>query len=646
MKKLAVACVVIAVAALIAWNQFSAAPVARLVLDDGGTQWRPQGNPVVGAFDEHMATPITFRTMHVGLNNSDQLWIATAPEQELAWVAEQDLFIPEGPTMDNLGQIYFSPLYPQEDVSLVVLDPANGKRLWTLPNKGDRQGAGAPLILDTPNEASAQTIYHATYHWAWAVTPQGQALWHKPTGLNFAGAAIPHAWGVNYVPQLDALTVVTGNGEIAVLARTTGEPLLAAPFELPGMPAAATPRKMPAQWVLQRGDKLAEQRFGKMPLPDGLFTDMVRIIFGAGSEVSNFYAVDPNSGRLFVAATAPDDADGNQDGVSTNGAIYALDLVPNGDTLAVVIAGRYDFDGGTGSTPTVSNDGKRLYITDENGNVMALDRDLQEIWRINVGDQVAASVAVSADNHELYVVTATDVFKLWDKGDHGEHAWRAQLDVFPDHVNVNALTPTITANGIAVSIGASRELGENSLLMEAGFGLLDRDSGKVRGFVQGVEEGIAVTVVAADGGFTIAHSPVRRLGSKAIFGDSISPIIGGIARYKPSNYARLAREASCAAAAIEARSAAQQGVPGYDVAAQQWDDRQVEALMTQASVALGHTGLAVPASQGPQQWCALLDTLGHMGLAVPATQGPQQWAALLGALEQRPENMVAAHQRR
>lgn len=611
MKKLAIAFVVIAVAAFIAWKQFSAAPVARLVADDGGTQWRPQGNPVVGEFDEHMATPITFRTMHVGLNNSDQLWIATAPEQELAWVAEQDMFIPEGPTMDNLGQIYFSPLYPQEDVSLVVLDPATGKRLWTLPNKGDRQGAGAPLILDTPNEANAQAIYHATYHWAWAVTPQGEVLWHKPTGLSYAGAEVPHAWGVNYIPQLDALTVVTGNGEIAVLARTTGESLLAAPFALPGVTAAAAARKMPSKWILQRGDRLAEERFGKMPLPDGLFTAMVRIIFGAGSEVSNFYAVDPNSGRLFVAATAPDEVDGSKDGVSANGAIYALDLVPSGNKLEPVIAARYDFDGGTGSTPTVSNDGKRLYITDENGNVMALDRDLQEIWRINVGDQVAASVAVSADNHELYAVTARDVFKLWDKGDHAEHAWKAQLDVFPNHTNVNALTPTITANGIAVSIGASRELGENSLLMEAGFGLLDRDSGTVRGFVQGVEEGIAVTVVAADGGFTIAHSPVRRLGSKAIFGDSISPIIGGIARYKPSNYARLAREASCAAAAIKERSAAQQGVPGYGAAAQQWDDNQIHALMTQAAQALGETDITMPAVMDAGNWCKLLGTSDH-----------------------------------
>ncbi len=612
MRKLVITFAIIAVAVFVGWKQFTAAPVARVVPDDGGTQWRPQGNPVVGAVDSHMATPITFRTMHVSLNNSDQLWTATAPEQELAWVAEQDMYIPEGPTMDNLGQIYFSPLYPQEDVSLVVLDPVNGKRLWTLPNKGDSQGAGAPLILDTPNESATQAIYHATYHHAWAITPQGKVLWHKPTGLAFEGRDVPHAWGVNYVPQLDALTVLTADGKIAVLARTTGEALLGAPFELPGQPAAPTARAMPSKWIMQRGDQLAEQRFGKMPLPggDGLFTAMIRVIFGANSEVSNFYAVDPNTGRLFVAATAPDEADGTPDGVSARGAIYALDLVQSGDKLALAIAARYDFDGGTGSTPTSSNDGQRLYITDENGNVLALDRDLKEIWRINVGEQVAASVAVSADNQELYVVTGRDVFKLWDRGDHAEHGWRGQLDVFPDYTNVNALTPTITANGIAVSIGASRELAGNSLLMEAGFGLLDRDTGKVRGFVQGVEEGIAVTVVAADGGFTIAHSPVRRLGSKAIFGDRISPILGGIARYKPSNYARLAREASCAAADIAARSAAQHGVPGYEAAAQQWDDRQIQALMTQASDALGKTEFAMPITSSGL-WCEQLTTMGH-----------------------------------
>jgi outer membrane protein assembly factor BamB len=606
MKKIIFILTITSLAMLLAWQQFTAAPVARVIIDDGGTGWRPQGNPVVGQWDKHMAAPSTFRTMHVGLNNTDQLWTATAVEQELAWVAEETMYIPEGPTMDNDGQIYFSPLYPLEDVSLVVLDGDTGKRLWTLPHKGDHRGSGAPLILNTPELGTAQTIYHATYHWAWAVSTKGRVLWHKPTGLSYTGEDVPHAWGVNYIPQLDALTVVTGDGNIAILSRSTGERLVPTPFQLPGLSASDSVRHMPSQWVLQRGDQLARQRFGTMPVRDGLFTAMVRIIYGAGSEVSNFYAVDPNTGRLFVAATAPDEIDGTKDGISSNGALYALDIVRHTKPISLAIAARYDFDGGTGSTPSISNDGQRLYISDENGNVIALDRNLKEIWRINVGEQVAASIAVSADNHELYAVTRKDIFKIWDKGDHADHAWQAQLDIFPNHSNINTLTPTITANGIAVSIGASRELADNSLLKEVGFALLDRDTGKVRGFVQGVEESVAVTVVAADGGFTIAHSPVRRLGSAAIFGDSISPIRGGIARYKPTNYRRLAREASCAAGAINDRRSSQQNDPGYSPAAAQWDNNQIQALMTQAKNALLNIPAAAPNSIDPALWCKQL----------------------------------------
>jgi hypothetical protein len=195
---------------------------------------------------------------------------------------------------------------------------------------------------------------------------------------------------------------------------------------------------------------------------------------------------------------------------------------------------------------------------------------------------------------------------MFDRGDHGEMAWKAKLDVFPDHINVNTLTPTITANGIAVAIGASRELGNNSLLMENGFGLLDRDTGNVRAFVQGVEEGIAVTVLGADGGFTIAHSPVRRLASKAIFGDAISPITGGISRYRPSNYQRLAREASCAAMAIAARRDEQGLMAGYGAAQLQWDNQQIQALMTQAAKSLDKATVSAEILQNPAQWCESL----------------------------------------
>lgn len=595
MRRLMTAFILTCAALWAGWVWFAASPSANTIPDDGGSPWTPRGKPIVPPTGLATNAPVTFHTMHVGLNNSDQLWIATAPQQEIAWSVEEDLYIPEGPTIDNAGRVYFSPLFPREDISLVALDGATGERLWTLPHNGDRQGAGAPLILTDPDGSGQQIVYHATYHHAWAVRPDGEILWHAPTGLVQWGDTVPaHAWGMNYLASHDALVLVTGDGRVTALNRKTGK-RIAAPFELPGASAAGDTSNMPAQWALQRGDAVARERFGELPDGGGLFTKMVKVIYGAGSEVSNYYAVDQHSGRLYIAATAPDKADGSIDGVSENGALYALELALHGHVYRFKIVAGFLFEGGTGSTPTVSNDGQRVYVSDENGNIFALDSDLSKLWEINLGEQVAASLAVSADNSEIYAVTRNHVFKLFDRGDSATIAWTGQLDAFPHHSNINALTPTITANGVAVSIGASRELGNTSLLKKAGFGLLDRATGKLRGFVESPEESISVTVVDQDGGFTIAHSPVRRLGSAAIFGDAIEPVRGGITKFKSSDDLLLAREAACSAAKFAARRAA---LDATATAERRWDSAQIDALLEQAHRALARTRSAVDSNQG------------------------------------------------
>ena len=45
---------------------------------------------------------------------------------------------------------------------------------------------------------------------------------------------------------------------------------------------------------------------------------------------------------------------------------------------------------------------------------------------------------------------------------------------------------------------------------------------------------------------------------------------------------------------------------GYSSAAQQWDDNQIEALMTQAAEALLHAMVPAPATTTPQSWCEQL----------------------------------------
>lgn len=79
------------------------------------------------------------------------------------------MYIPEGPTLDDLGQIYFSRLYPQEDVNLVVLNPESGERAWTLPHKGDSKGAvlartTVEQLLATPFELLGKSAASAARH--------------------------------------------------------------------------------------------------------------------------------------------------------------------------------------------------------------------------------------------------------------------------------------------------------------------------------------------------------------------------------------------------------------------------------------------------------------------------------------------------
>ena len=565
----------------------SAIPQARAFGVPARTAWKPKGVRQASPRDDSAVIPLpdAFHTMHVGPTNTDELWSVAAPMMQFDWVAEEAMYVAEGPTYDNQGNLYFSPYNPKEDVSLVALDRVTGARRWTVPGRG--AGGGAPLILNDPDRPGEQLIYHGTYTTVMALRPDGSTVWSAPTGLTLPARRegerdYTHAWGMNYQPQADAVFGVTMDGWVYANDRRSGRPILRAPFRIPGAPAPIHFR-LP-WWISIPANRETDRVFGRTIDGQGLFTAITEVIFGNGFQIANFYAIDPNSGHLYVAATAPDEQDGAADGVSQNGAVWKLEVVGEGpDQYEVRSAGHYAFSGGTGSTPTVSLSSDRLLLSDDNGHVIALDTELNELWRVNVGHQVAASIAVSADNREVYAVTGFDIVKLIDHGTSAEIAWRATLDVYPGFDNYNALTPTITANGIAVSIGAGRGIGNRQLMHKVGVGLLDRETGAVRYFAEGREESIAVTSVGPDGGFYLANSPVRRAVSRGIVGDAVPPIVGGIQRYKPIRLDILVRDAACAAAARVDNADA---IPAAALAARRDDHRQIRILIRQSHAAL------------------------------------------------------------
>ena len=523
--------------------------------------WVPVGARTVGTYDyDIIPQPNAFHTMHVGPNNSDNVWIAAAPMMELAWTEETSFYVPEGPTYDNQGNLYFSPLFPQEDVSLVSLGAETGERNWAITGNGSNAGSGAILILNDPDNPGQQIIYHATYTEAMALRPDRSEIWRVPTGLTLPPVvqgerSTTHSFGFNYHPRTDSVVGLTIGGEIFAFDRTTGAKT-APNGQIPGSPAASVDNEFPPL-VIVLSNALTDEVFGQTPSGLSFWSVIIDVIFGGGSLVTNYFAIDPNTSAIYVAATA-DDADDDHpgDGQSELGALYSVDLVDDGNGgLEFQVLNSKTFDGGTGSTPSVSEDGERVFVSDNLGNVIALDSELNELWRFDVGEPVAASIAVSPDNNELFAVTRKDVFKLIDNGDSASLVWTATFGAFPDdpdiEVEFQALTPTITASGIAVSVGGGQTLEGREVMLKVGVGLLDRDTGELVSFTQGREESIAVTSVAPDGGIYTANSPVRRVPGKALpmFEDLTDDIVGGISRYKPIRNDLLARAASCAAAA-------------------------------------------------------------------------------------------------
>ncbi|MBW2940364.1 PQQ-binding-like beta-propeller repeat protein [Zhongshania aquimaris] len=562
------------------FNTWLSVPVARVFGEANPTSWRPEG-PRTPSYlnDDIIPKSTSWYTMHGDLQQSDEMWIAAAPSMELDWVAEPDMFVPEGPTFDNEGRLFFSPLVPKEDVSLVALDAKTGERLWTLPGGGN--GGGAPLVLNNPDIPSKKVVYHSTYSDFWAVATNGKVIWREETKLpepddDSREYQPTHQWGVSYVPQADAVIGVTMNAYVFAHDRKTGRPV-APVFRLPGRPTKENENAntFPAL-IVDKAGSASLDAFGV-----DHFTRVLQVIYGGTAQVSNAYAVDPHTGRIYIAATARDEIDGRLDGYSDNGAIYVLELLPETDGYRFEIAQTFVFDGGSGSTPALSQDGKRLVVSDEVGNVIALNaHTLVEDWRLNVGDQLVASVAISSDNNELYAVTKKDVFKLIDHGSHASLAWKAELDAYPTSNNFNALTPTIVANGLLIAQGAGVKVGKGHLMSNVGIGLLDRDTGRLRSFAEGREDSISVTTVGPDGEVYTAGSPIRRMAAKALFGDRIPKIVGGISRYKNTNHKLLARESLCAAAYRAKNAADHEDTHPQSAAA---DKEHVRVLLEQAA---------------------------------------------------------------
>ncbi len=529
----------------------------------GKTGWTPEGCRTVPTDDPVIGSRTFFRLGHADTGNSDEISIALAPVFEADWVAETGFYLPAAPSFDEEGNVYFCPLWPGEEVAMVSLAQETGARRWAISHVGrPMNGGGVPLVLEDPANPGEQVIYLGLYDRAMAVKTDGTMVWDVPTGLPEItledDPLETHTFGINYHPQTDSLIALTGDANLYVLDRDTGAPLLASPHQLPG---EKSPLKDPLglpDAVVAEVDQDLLPMMGGLPAGYAPFEALAEVLLGGGKEVANFFSIDPHTGRLWVAATAPDAEDGTADGVSDYGALYGLDLEPSGGSEYTLVEAchRY-FEGGTASTPSLRADGTRIYVGDANNQLIALDDSCNEIWSLDVGAQLIGSVAVASDNGEIYLPTLKNVIKVMDRGTYGEEAWRSPLNAYEPGLvqeNYNLMTATVGANGVIVQVGSGFVISDDSgrvvpLPLKVGVALLDRETGAVRYFSDGMEESVATSATGPDGACYVNHSPMRRALSRALFGDLTHAVVGGIQRYAPRRLDLQIRDAVCAGAA-------------------------------------------------------------------------------------------------
>lgn len=515
------------------------------------TGWKPVGCRTTDPKGPLLASRAAWRSLHADEVNTDEVSIAFTPVFEADWVAEPLTWNPTGPVFDSAGNLYFAPLQPHEDLALVSLRATDGGRRWVIPRTTDAPvGAGTPLVLNDPDRPGEEMVYLGLYDRALAVRTDGTIVWDVPTGLS--GTPVP-VFGVNYHAGADAIVGLARDGFLYALDRRTGVALLATPYQLPGEPsppgsplAATAPLLACVQTEIER----------LVDLQGVPVATVIDTLLGNRVEVANYFSIDAASGRLWVVATAPDAEDGATDGVSQLGALYGLDLVPRPGGAELVEVCHRSFTGGSASTPALPRDGSRVYVGDNVGNLIAIDRSCGDLWTVPVGSQILGSIGVAADNGEVYASTGSAIHQVIDRGATAAVAWTAALDVFDllagqQTYNLNLVG--IGANGIAFQAGAGLVAGATALPVATGMGLLDRATGAVRYFTPGLDETVAVMSTGPDGALYIGNSPLRRLftyclNQLGILPTPVAAPVGGIRKYAPRRSDLLVRDAVCAAA--------------------------------------------------------------------------------------------------
>lgn len=347
-------------------------------------------------------SPGGWSTLHQGPDNRKLVASAPIGGPFETWTALAGASILTAPTLSPDGQtLYVTTGRAAGHANLHAFD-RRGRLLWqSAPWKDANEGVDPCAILSSPIVDDLGDVYIGDCNQLFAYHGDGRLKWVVPLP--------PLAdvdWRASKKLPINALTTaaftraghvfgVTNMGDVVVVDRETGKPL-ARPRRLPGHVPAATKAK------------LSGGMFGRGLVDPEIREWAWQLLMGGHMRSANTPAVDLESGRVYVAATSP---------TKGRGALYGIDLFErhaggatgefrDGITsdferpeVEMRLAFATEMGPGSGSSPALSPEGDRVYVSDETGILYSVDARTGGIhWTVQTkAASAAAAVAANGD---------------------------------------------------------------------------------------------------------------------------------------------------------------------------------------------------------------------------------------------------------
>ena len=331
---------------------------------------------------------------HRDNRNSDYIPLPSPDAMQRTWTGIEGANFFMGPTIGVDGKIYATSARGDGHSHLHAYD-TRGNLLWKTRPMEDWDDFDSAAYLSAPVTDVDGHLFIPDSNQLWSFDPEGNTRW--VTRLEDVGI---HGYIFSiFFTHSGHAGAISSDGKVALFDRDTGA-LAMALLDLPGVDGLPASPMPPGLWA----DASIDER---------LLQDSWDAIFGFNMEVANTPSVHSESGRIFIVANGRE-----PDAV----VLYGIDVSAQGLSIAFETGlGR----SGSGTSPTLSFDGRFVYAIDGEGHLNGIDTDTGAIaWKSS--ERAVTGVSSTSTPSGRIFTFDPNTLVCWD-GSNGDVLWKRDL---------------------------------------------------------------------------------------------------------------------------------------------------------------------------------------------------------------------------